>query len=441
MPESHDNPNWNTDTLYVIGHQRPDTDAIAAAVGFTYFLLNHEKGETYHDVFAARTGPPSAQATYALERFDVHSPVLLTSVAPTFMHIVEKRYAFYPQAPLSAVLERLGDDGRGIPVVDKTNKALGFVSPMGVARTYARGRQIITTCKDVTEPVPAFRLRDRLSDHRMTILRSPYNEFLVLDEDGDYVGVGQKRDVIYPPKAPLYLVDHNELSQAVSGAEEAEVVGVLDHHRLGNPPTAAPIPFTIEPVGSTSTLVAEHCVASKIRPPRGIAGMLLSGILSDTLTFRSPTTTPRDKKMAEWLGSVCTVDILLYGKELLSAAPGLLARTPTEILEADRKLYEMGGVNVALAQIEVTGMQELPDIREAILSAMEDLRDKEQLGFIGLMVTDVIQGQSRLLATGETKFLEALPYPRLAEGEYDLEEIVSRKKQLAPDLQGVLEMV
>jgi manganese-dependent inorganic pyrophosphatase len=441
MTDSHEHPNWNKETLYVVGHQRPDTDAIASAIGFTYFLLHHEKGEVYRDILAARTGPPSAQALYALGRFEIQSPLLLTSVAPLFSHIVEKRYAFYPQAPLSDVLERLGDDGRGIPVVDKTNKALGFVSPMGVARTYARGRQIITTCKDVTESVPAFRLRDRLSDHRMTILRNPYNEFLVLDEDGDYVGIGQKRDVLYPPKASLYLVDHNELSQAVPGADEAEVMGVLDHHRLGNPPTAAPIPFTIEPVGSTSTLVAEQCVAAKLRPSRGVAGMLLSGILSDTLTFRSPTTTPRDKKIAEWLGSVCGVDIYLYGKELLGAAPGLLARTPAEILEADRKSYEMGGVSVALAQIEVAGMQELPDLKEAILATMEDLLDREQLGFIALMVTDVIQGRSRLLATGEVKYLEALPYPRISEGEYDLGEIVSRKKQLAPDLQGVLETV
>jgi manganese-dependent inorganic pyrophosphatase len=352
---------------------------------------------------------------------------------------LEQRWAFYPHASLNDVLARLGDNEVSIPVVEKSGKSLGFVSPLALARAYARGREVHATCADITEPAPTFRLRDRLLDHRSKILRNDRHEFLVHDDSGAYRGVAKQQDLLYPPRARLVLVDHNELSQAVPGAEEAEIVGVLDHHRLGNPPTAAAIPFLVEPVGSSSTLVTEQYLRHRLRPPRGIAGMLLSGILSDTLVFRSPTTTPRDQKAAAWLGSLCTVDILLYGKELLRAAPGLAARTPVEILEADRKTYEMAGVAVSIAQIEVTGMQELPDLRATLIAAMAPQRQQENLALLLLMVTDVLTGRSHLLASGDSKLIDALPFPRLMDSEYDLGEIVSRKKQLAPLLQSVLE--
>src|SRR4029078_2397420 len=130
--------------------------------------------------------------------------------------------------------------------------------------------------------------RAKLSDHRHAVLRADHSEFLIVDDRGLYEGIAMQRHLLQPPRARLILVDHNELSQAVAGAEEAEIAGVLDHHRLGNPPTAAPIPFTVAPWASTSPLVTNHCRARRMTPPRPIAGMLLSGILSDTLVFRSP---------------------------------------------------------------------------------------------------------------------------------------------------------
>src|SRR5205814_667440 len=136
-------------------------------------------------------------------------------------------------------------------------------------------------------------------------------------------------------------------SQAVAGAEEAEIVGVLDHHRLGNPGTAAPIPFVVDPVGSTSTLVGERCFQHGLEPPAELAGMLLSGLLSDTLVFRSPTATERDRAAAAWLARLCGADAAAYGEELLHASPGL-SRPAEEILDGARKAYQMGGKAVSL---------------------------------------------------------------------------------------------
>lgn len=438
---------WDPETTYVIGHQRPDTDAIASALGYAWFL--QELGRT--DVIAARTGQPGDQARYALNRFEQAAPRLVSAVAPTFGHVVERQESVIPETPLFVALERLGSGEKVIPVADPEGKPLGVVTPLGLARAFAlfqTGKSVgggpnylVPNCGGIAESIPMFPLRDRISDHRGAILRAEGSEFLLVDESGKYAGIATQRRLMHPTRARLILVDHNELSQAVSGAEEAEIVGVLDHHRLGNPPTAAPIPFLVDPVGSTSTLVTEYCRNQRKTPPRPIAGMLLSGILSDTLVFRSPTTDPRDRAAAEWLGIICQIDAQLYGEELLGAAPGIGARTTDEIIDSDRKEYEMGGVRVSIGQVEVTAMQQIPERREELLAALEERRQKEDLALIALMITDVVTGRSRMLVRGDINLIEALPYHRIGEGEFDLEEVVSRKKQLAPAVQTAIESV
>ena len=436
---------WDTQLTYVIGHQRPDTDAIASALGYAWIL-----SETNHEgVVAVRAGQPGPQAQYALERFGQTAPKLLSAVAPTFWHIAEMRPSALPDAPLQDAVGLLEDDGDPfVPVVGKDKKPLGVVTPLALARAYGqtlsaashhRKRPNPPTCNDVCETVPTFESHERISDHRNALLRSDENQFLVVDEKGAYVGMATQRQILQPPRAKLILVDHNELSQAVAGADEADIVGVLDHHRLGNPPTAAPIPFVVEPVGSTSTLVAERCRAHQKKPPRPLAGMLLSGILSDTLTFRSPTTVERDKVMAQWLASVCQIDVKLFGEELLRVASGLGSRTIEDILDSDRKAYKMANVSVSIGQVEVSSMQELPQQRPQILEAMDERRDRESLELIALMVTDVVTGRSHLLVRGNPKLVSVLPFSRIYDGEYELGDIVSRKKQLAPALQNAIE--
>lgn len=435
MPALSERMDWSPELTYVIGHQRPDTDAIASALGYAW-LLAHDTDDKYQ---AARAGQPSEQARYALHRYEQEAPPLLSEASPTFGHILERTPTVEAQAPLTEALAQLASGESAVPVLQAGGRACGLVSPLALARALATGNLESRLCGALAETVPLVRQRDRLSDHKATLLRAEASRFIVQDDSGRYVGLASQQALLHPPRARLILVDHNELGQAVPGADEAEIVGVLDHHRLGNPPTPAPIPFVVDPVGSTSTLVAEQCRAKRITPPRALAGMLLSGILSDTLVFRSPTSTPRDQVMAEWLGGVARVDVALYGEELLRAAPGLSSRTAEDIVDSDRKTYVMAQQLVSIGQVEVSSLLELPERQEELLDAMTIRRVREGHAIVCLMVTNVIDGTSHLLVVGERTMVDVLPFARLSTNEFDLGHVVSRKKQLVPALQASIE--
>jgi len=436
--ERHDP--WLMGLTYIIGHQRPDMDAIASALGYAWFL--GQKGGD--EVVAARAGQVGAQAAFALGYFGTRPPRVLSSAAPTFGHVASAQTPVAPDAPLREAMMHLAQGERLVPVVDDGGKLLGGLTPLALARAYAQvaGGQAVTweqTCRAYVEELPTVPAGDRIRDRRGTMLRGGGEEFLVVGEGGRYLGTASRRCLLEPPRARLILVDHNELSQAVTGADEAEIVGVLDHHRLGNASTAIPIPFVVEPVGSTSTLVAEACRQEEMEPPAEIAGLLLSGILSDTLVFRSPTVTDRDRRAAEWLAVLSGIDVPDYGQHLIQSSPGLVDRSADQIVDGDRKNYEMAGKAVSVAQVEVTGFGELPERKRDLVQALDARREGEGLALICLMVTDVVTIQSRLLCRGDAAILGGLPFARIDGSEFELGGIVSRKKQLVPALQGAIE--
>ncbi len=257
-----------------------------------------------------------------------------------------------------------------------------------------------------------------------------------------------ERDVLNPPRLKIILVDHNEPRQAIAALEEAELLEILDHHRLGNPSTHQPIQFTVDVVGSTSTLVSELTAEAGLSMPPALAGMLLAGLLADTLILTSPTTTPRDKdaaqRLARWAfvgGSPLAGEtIKSYGKSVLSAGAGLSNRDPKDVVSTDIKPYEAGGFKFAIAQAEVTDLMQLTEHLKPITSAMDDLRDKRGLDFAMLLITDIVGGSSRLiLSNNPPPILDELPYPPLSDGTRDAPGIVSRKKQLLPVVLGLLE--
>jgi manganese-dependent inorganic pyrophosphatase len=229
--------------------------------------------------------------------------------------------------------------------------------------------------------------------------------------------------------------------------EEAEVVEILDHHRLGNSSTHVPIRFTVDIVGSTSTLISERIEEAGMSPPPEIAGLLLAGLLSDTLVLTSPTTTGRDKQAAERMGRWAFVHntplqgetIKTYGEKILQAGSGLSARKPEEIVSSDMKHYEAGGMKFLISQVEVTNLMQLDEHRQVLLKALEALRIQDGMNFAMLMVTDVVRGSSRILMVNEPPKLQDLPYPRQPDGTRLAEGVVSRKKQLLPVVLGLME--
>ena len=260
---------------------------------------------------------------------------------------------------------------------------------------------------------------------------------IVLDGSGVMQGVITKTDILKPSGLNLVLVDHNELSQAVDGAEKVNIVEVVDHHRIGNFTCPLPIPFICEPVGSTSTLVAELFRRTGAPLKKEIAGLLLSGVLSDTVILKSPTTTARDKEMVGWLEERSGLDHMALGKEIFGSTASLKSRGPEAVVGGDFKVFETKGKKFGIGQVETIGFDEF---REEAMKLSEELvkaRDKKELKLSALLVTDITQGTSLLLAVGDREVLYKLDYPRLGEGVYELKGVISRKKQVVPHILGL----
>ena len=276
--------------------------------------------------------------------------------------------------------------------------------------------------------------RSTVTEARAIVERSQQPVFPVVDDDGVLVGLSFKSDLINPPKPQIVLVDHNELGQAVSGAEEAEIIEVLDHHRLGGGlKSTQPIRFINEPVGSTCTLVARQFRAAGITPNSGIALCMASGIISDTLYLRSPTTTDTDREVLAWLKPLCgSVDVDHYAKEFFEIGSALRSSTPLQVISEDCKEFREHDVRFSISQIEETGFDLFWDRKDELRAALEDFAAKNRFDFSALLVTDVVTNGSLLLLSHESEAWEEINYPRLDRSLYALKGIVSRKKQLLP---------
>lgn len=271
------------------------------------------------------------------------------------------------------------------------------------------------------------------------ILRSNQPIFPVIDGDR-LVGVMSKTDLASPPRAKLVLVDHNELGQAVHGADEAEILEVLDHHRLGaSIQTSYPIRFVNEPVGSTCTLVACKFRQAGIVPTPGIALCMASGMISDTLLLRSPTTTDVDRETLDWLRPLCGVDLDKYAAEFFAIGSALRNSPTAAVVREDCKRFEEGGVEFSISQIEEIGFDLFWQRKDDLHQALVDLAEKDRLAFSALMVTDIATDSSLLLLSSEPDGWDEMNHPHLEKNLYKLDNVVSRKKQLLPLILSLLE--
>jgi manganese-dependent inorganic pyrophosphatase len=263
--------------------------------------------------------------------------------------------------------------------------------------------------------------------------------FPVVNDAGVLLGVVTKSDLVNPPKPKLVLVDHNELSQAVTGAEDADILEVLDHHRIGGSlKSTQPIRFINEPLGSTCTLVARQFRSAGLTPTPGIALCMASGIISDTLFLRSPTTTLIDSEILSWLESLCKVNLQQYAKEFFEIGSALRNCSPEEVVREDCKEFTEHGIKFSISQIEETGFDLFWDRKDQLRTALEELCEDQKLHFCALLVTDVVSNGSLLLLSKESEAWDEINYPCLDRGLYELPHVVSRKKQLLPLLAQVL---
>lgn len=278
-------------------------------------------------------------------------------------------------------------------------------------------------------------LRKRIANHHQDL-------FPVVDPgDNSLIGVISKSDLIDPPRIRMVLVDHNEYSQAVEGVEDAEVIEVIDHHRLaGDIVSREPIRYLNEPVGSSSTLVAREYRYAGIEMPKEIAMCLIAGMISDTLNLTSPTTTDLDREILQWLSEIADVNPEKFTRDFFASGSLLAHGTCADAVGEDRKVFEENGARVSISHVEEAGLDHFEDRRDELINTLDSMIEHKGYDLALMIITDINRLHSVLLASGDPKIVEALPFERDANGVFQAPGVVSRKKQVFPAVCQALRM-
>ena len=281
-----------------------------------------------------------------------------------------------------------------------------------------------------------FNTEDFLDDIKEVMKNQRHRDFPILNKKGKYVGTISRRNLIGNAGKKLILVDHNEESQAVDNVKEAEILEIIDHHRLGSLETMAPVMFRNEPVGCTGTIMYEIYKEKELEIAPNIAGLLCAAIISDTLMFRSPTCTPLDKSVAEALAVIAEVDIETYAKNMFQAGSNFSGKTTEEIFYQDFKIFHTDDCDFGVAQISAMSREELDKVAEQIRPFMVQVLAEKKIDMVYVMLTDILEESSKIIFDGENagKILGAAFRKEERSGGILLEGIVSRKKQFIPTL-------
>jgi manganese-dependent inorganic pyrophosphatase len=536
--------------IYVTGHRNPDTDSIAAAIGYAELKGRVDPKTEYQPV---RLGDVNSQTRWALERSGAAEPDHLPHV---FLRVCDVMRTEFPTA---AAHEPVRDVGLAMaaghldlmPIVDDEGALAGVVTERALARRYIResrevsslvdtpttvsavvrvleGRQVAGDDRSVAGRVWAHSMdadsRSRISEGdvvvvgdraaaqrlalergaallitsngtvpddeilelaersgaavvsspldtyvsaRMVTLAAPcrglmdadpltagsddllgdvaeqvkdvhYRAAVAVDAARRPIGLVTRSDLVGPAPRRVLLVDHAEAAQSVPGIEEAEIVEILDHHHIGSIETRVPVTATFDPVGSTATLVTERFRQNGLEPSRPTAMMLLAAVLSDTVILRSPTTTARDHAVVEYLGRALGLDATEFGREMFEKSSDTSGVPVDELVTRDVKQYQAaGGQLIAIAQVETVGTG-LLDRKDELLAAMSAEQERHGYPFYALMVTDILSEETHLLVAGDKGAVERALGERAKDGVIELPGVISRKKQVAPELMAAV---
>ena len=275
-------------------------------------------------------------------------------------------------------------------------------------------------------------------DKAKSLLLESTNRALSVVDDNKLQGIITRSDIIKKFYNRVILVDHNEQNQAIDGIETAQILEIIDHHRLSPIKTTYPIFFYAKPVGSTCTLISELYKFYNIEVPQKIAHILLSGILSDTVGAKSPTTTQLDLEVIEELSKISNIDVVEYTKMLFAQSDDITTRSPKDILESDFKPYEEFGVKFGISQVETTNLNAVNQIKEKIINEIEQQKLQKNLDWLMLLISDIISADS-ILVTSNHPLEKNFSYKKLKKNIYYLPGVLSRKKQLLPEILNLLE--
>lgn len=332
-------------------------------------------------------------------------------------------------APISKTIQKLAKENncKIISTPHDTLMVARLISQSAPVRYFMKKDHLIT-----------FSREDFISDIRDTLAKIRHRDFPVLDRDGKYCGMLSRRSLLNMDNKKIILVDHNEKGQAVDGIDEAEILEIIDHHRLGSMETALPVFFRNQPVGCTGTIIYDLYQENNVEVDKKIAGLLCSAIISDTLMFRSPTCTPKDKKAAEELAKIAGIEIQEHAEKMFRAGSSLADKTPEEIFYQDFKKFSGNDKNFGAGQISSMDKTELEQLRPKIAAYMEGaVKEGEMLFFL---LTNILTESSDLVFAGEgAKELVETVFGEPQENWVHVPGLVSRKKQFVPSVLHVLQ--
>ena len=295
-----------------------------------------------------------------------------------------------------------------------------------------------------TQNLLKFSLYTQIAEVLKVMGKVRHRYFPVLDENGKYCGMLSRRNVINMPKRQMILVDHNEQTQAVEGTSDAEILEIIDHHRIGRPETRNPIFFRNQPVGCTATIITQMYLEAGVEIPAPIAGILLSAILSDTLAFRSPTCTPTDQKTAQMLARISQVDMEQFAGEMFEAGEHISGKTPEEVLIQDFKVFLCGDTRFGVAQLYFMTENNLKAAQELLKPYLAEAIAKQKIEDLYVMLTNVPQNASTVMHTGYKTvqiLSDAFDAAAVKGNAVVLPGVISRKKQFLPALMAAYQQL
>ena len=424
-------------TIYITGHRNPDLDSVCSAAAYAVLKNTIDQENRY---IAVRPGHLSESAKKILSSLNITPPPYMRDIYPKVSDVMLSETekvdideslntlaAFYSDSnPSATPVFDEGEFAGLISVDDIASWMLSHLADEGSIKYIPTVRELLR------EQAPPFRTDDLFDDAKSVFYSSSKRGIAVMDDEG-YKGFVTRRCFLETPHHNVILVDHNEPGQSIRGIDSANVVEIIDHHRLDAVRTELPIFIDAEPLGSTCTIVYQLFRRNKIEPDYETAKLLLTGIIADTLILKSPTTTSIDMDAAYDLSLICGVSTVEFGLAMFSNTEGLATRDPENAVTSDFKMYSERGVKVGIGQCEVTTLSDLSDYIDKYLEALETVRNKNGLDWALLMITNVLNEHSILLCT-DYKANKKLPYSHMSKLVYDMPGVMSRKKQLLPEV-------
>ena len=441
-----------TTPIIVVGHKNPDNDSIASAIGYAW--LKNELAEAGEVYVPARLGPLPRETAGVLDKWGIERPMVINNLFARVSDVMTPD-------PLSVSADaKIIEAGRilrkhniqALVVTNEDGTYRGLISTRMIANRYISATDVLeeegasqmAVASDLIasldqsvdaimeEGILTLDADDRLDEATADLMAQPFREAVVLDDERRPIGIVTRSDIAVHPHRKVILVDHNEISQAAAGIEDAEVIEIIDHHRIADVSTVYPIKFLNMPVGSSATIVTIECQRYGIEPPKPIAAVLLSAVMTDTVVLKSPTTTATDKRIADYLAGILGVDPTAFGMEVFAFRGGDDDMPIDKLVGADSKEFELGEGTVLIAQHETTNLDAVMGRESEMREYMRGLIKARGYICVLLMVTDIIAEGSQFLCEGNRRIVNrAFDIECTGEGGTWMPGVLSRKKQVA----------